>query len=821
MSEIRKKIIRIISVVLAAAMIGASGGMIALAAQSNEQTSQTISSAQGGAKEAYDSVNSDTVSKDETVYIICNTDGSTKKIIVSDHLENSGSSMINDISTLDGIKNVKGDESFTQNGDKYVWQANGSDIYYQGISSSALPVDMRITYLLDGKEISPGEISGKSGRVTIRFDYTNNEKRTVTVDGKETELFVPFLMVTGTVLDNSRFTNITVTNGKLINDGDRSAVLGFAMPGMQENLDIDKKDFEVPDYVEISADVKDFELVTCMTVSTTELFSKIDTGKLDTGDIDGTLKEFSVASQKLMDGTSDLYDGISTLFERSAELADGTQQLADGTAELKSGAGTLSDGASRLAEGAAELESGAKELKTGTEDLISGAGSLSDGANELNSGADKLESGASELEAGADKLQSGAEQLNAGTHELYSGLGELSQNSGKLNEGAKQVFDTMLGTAETQIKASGINVPKLTIQNYKTELNKIVKSLDKEEAYKLAYNTALEKVTASVNANESAIKAKVEAAVKQRVLEGVLKAAGLDMNAQQYQDAVSAGLINSAVQVQVNGAVEAQINSTAVKKQISDNVAAQKQLLIEQNMKSSEVTSQINGAVTKAQAGQKTIQSLIVQLDSYNQFYMGLKTYTDGVDSAYSGSGELAAGSEVLSGGAKELKAGASELYSGTKELKNGTGELVGGTGALLDGASSLDSGAGALKNGTNTLKNGADDLSAGAEKLYRGAAELDSGAQELNEGVKTLIDGISQLKDGAGELNDGMKQFNDDGVQKLINAVDGDVAGLLDRIKATVQAGKAYDSFSGKTDGMNGSVKFIYRTEAIEKAGE
>lgn len=179
---------------------------------------------------------------------------------------------------------------------------------------------MKITYTLDGKTVTPDEIKGKSGKVTIRFDYTNNEKRTVKVDGKDTQMYVPFLMVTGTVLDNEKFSNVKVTNGKLVNDGDRSAVLGFALPGMQENLGLDKDDYEIPSYVEISADVKDFELMTCMTVGTTELFNEVDTDKLNMDDIDGTIKEFTDAVDQLSDGSSQLYDGLVTLFENRANL---------------------------------------------------------------------------------------------------------------------------------------------------------------------------------------------------------------------------------------------------------------------------------------------------------------------------------------------------------------------------------------------------------------------------------------------------------------------------------------------------------------------
>ena len=836
MKEIRKKIIKIVSIVLAAAMIGTSSGLLAFAAQggNDNNTSSSVSdSTETGSSEKS---SSDTDGKEETVYIISNADGTTKKVIVSDWLKNgSHNATIEDETSLKDIKNVKGNESFTNSGENYKWAAEGSDIYYQGTTDKTLPVDMKITYTLDGKTVTPDEIKGKSGKVTIRFDYTNNEKRTVKVDGKDTQMYVPFLMVTGTVLDNEKFSNVKVTNGKLVNDGDRSAVLGFALPGMQENLGLDKDDYEIPSYVEISADVKDFDLMTCMTIGTTELFNEVDTDKLNMDDIDGTIKEFTDAVDQLSDGSSQLYDGLVTLFEKSGELADGTKQLADG-------AGTLYDGTGTLVNGTNDLKSGADELNVGAVKLKEGTSALAGGANDLIKGADKLNSGASSLDSGASQVESGAGQVSAGASELNEGLGELSSNSEQLNAGAKQVFDTLLSTAETQIKASGLTVSKLTIKNYKKELNKLVDSLDKDKVYELAYSTALKTVTAEVEKNNDAITAGVTKAVQAKVLEGVLKAAGFNMTAEQYNAAVKAGQIPEAVQAKVTAAVSAQMATDAVKAQISTNVEAQKKQLIEQNMKSEKVTKQINEAVAKAKAGQTTIKNLIAQLDSYNEFYTGLTEYTAGVDSAYDGSKTLSAGATQLYSGTKDLHSGATQLKSGTQQLtsggstlisgvnqldkgasdlKDGTASLVAGVGTLYDGATQLDSGAGQLKDGTTSLVAGVGTLHSGALQLHDGAGDLKDGANKLNDGVATLIDGVKQLRDGAKELNDGMDEFNEKAVKKIVDAVDGDIAGLIDKLKATVALGMDYDTFGGKSDKTEGTVKFIYRTESISADDE
>ena len=160
MKEIRKKIIKIVSIVLAAAMIGTSSGLIAFAVQNQSDTESSVSDS---TTESYisEKSNSDSDGKEETVYIIANADGSTKKVIVSNWLKNgSKNSQLEDETTLSDIKNVKGEETFTNSGENYIWNADGSDIYYQGTTDKQLPVDMKITYTLDGKTVTPDEIKG-------------------------------------------------------------------------------------------------------------------------------------------------------------------------------------------------------------------------------------------------------------------------------------------------------------------------------------------------------------------------------------------------------------------------------------------------------------------------------------------------------------------------------------------------------------------------------------------------------------------------------------------------------------------------------------
>lgn len=761
MSKTTKKIL---AICLCAALCLGGAGMAFAQASSKKADDQPVSAAQQAAELQQK------ISKDETVYVLTGADGSVKKIIVSDWLKNElGSASVADKSDLSDIENVKGDESYTINGDNMtVWDAQGNDIYYQGNIQKELPVGLSVRYYLDGKSVSPEELKGKSGKVTIRFDYENRQYETVQINGVNQRIYVPFAMLTGMILDNDTFQNVQITNGKLVNDGDRTVVVGLAFPGLQENLNLSRDDLSIPDSVEITADVTNFSLGMTVTLACNDLFSQL--GDVDLTSLDSTsaLDQLTGAMDQLLSGSSALYEGLSTLLDKSGELVSGVEELAQGAAAIKSG---------------------------------------------------------------ADSVDDGAAQLKAGLADLSSGLNTLSANSEALNSGAKQVFNSLLETAATQIRAKGLNVPELTIENYAEELNTLIKSLDETTVYE----TALKQVTDAVEAQRPVItqkvteavrqqvETKVAAAVRQQVTEEVTAAvqqqvtatvtdtvqqqvaeqviqAAANMSKADYDAAVAAGMIPQQTQDAVNAAIQAQMDSEAVQSKIAENVSAQMaseavqskitenidtqmnseavqatitentdaqlqteaiqatiqqqtelqvQKAISENMASDAVQSQLK----KASEGAQTLIALKASLDDYNTFYLGLLTYTGGVDDA---------------------AAGANALYAGADQLKDGTAQL------------------------------------------RAGAAQLYNGVLQLQDGTPALVSGVTQLKDGAMQLSEGLQQFNRDGIQKLVNLLQNDVGDLSARVQATIDVSKDYRSFAGISDDAEGQVKFIYRTDEI-----
>ena len=198
--------------------------------------------------------------KDETVYILSDAQGEAQRIIVSDWLKNPDKlDELTDATRLQNLTVVEGNATFERDGERLTWDADGKDVYYQGDSEEELPLTLQITYLVDGEEVPAADMAGKSGRVTIRFSYTP-------ADGQKAQ----FAVLSAALLDSDRFTNVEVTNGAVINDGDRLLVMGVALPGLKERLDVEDKDGKLPETVEITADVENFALPLTVTAATTE-----------------------------------------------------------------------------------------------------------------------------------------------------------------------------------------------------------------------------------------------------------------------------------------------------------------------------------------------------------------------------------------------------------------------------------------------------------------------------------------------------------------------------------------------------------------------
>ena len=656
--------------------------------------------------------------KSETVYAVMDADGNTTDVSVSEWLKNEDkSNNLSDYSNLKNIKNTSGDEKVSRDGNKLVWAAKGNDIHYTGDYDGELPVKVKVSYYLNGTKVSADEIAGKKGNVKIRFDYDIDDS----VKENGYSLTRPYAIISAVVLSNDNFTNVTVNNGKAVNDGNSTAVVGIALPGMSDNLQIDELD--IPDHVTINAKTTNFEIDGTYTVADSGFMNDVDTTKLDdaTGQVDeleSALDKLSDASKKLVNGSSKLAKGANKLADSSSQIEEGTETLKDGTESMKNGS---------------------KDLKAGTGDLKTGVKDLSDGA-------DKLVTGAQDLSAGTTQMKEGTEALNSSVNGAGGLAGDngsakkLSAGAARVDAGIKQMGETIAAQAKTAKSISdnldGVNTKKVSVpftdvdNALKTAIEAAEASGDEDTINALknakeklgTYETNVNDAVSSVNADKQKIDAANQAA------KGM------------YQNIASSS--NDDLKKLQDGADELKAGTQAL-------------------------DTEVNVGSTKVPSLSKAVYGLnegAAQLDA------GVNGYTDKDGKFHPGA--------LL--GLKSLQEGIKVDTKNKTSLVTGVNKLDAGTTKLAKGAVQVDAGAGKLVTYMGQLTEGAEDLSDGADTLASGMATFNkTGIQKLvstlkDSDIKSMVNRAKATVDAASDGSFiGGKQDGQSGESKIIFKTD------------------------------------------------
>ena len=637
-------------------------------------------------------------SKEESVYVKADASGNVKKTTVSEWLKNPEKGTISDTSELKDIKNVKGDETFeTGSNNNVSWKSEGNDIYYQGTIDKELPVDVKVSYKLDGKSISPKDLKGKSGKVEIQFSYDNKSKQTVNVNGEDVEMYTPFTMVSAMMLSSDEYSNVSVENGKLISDGDKNIVVGVAFPGLANDLnlkDLDM-DIDIPETVTITADVKDATVGTSITMASAELMNEFGLDDIDSfDDLQDSIDDLEDATNQLVDGSKEAADG-------SKELADGVGTLNDGAGTLASGAGTLADGVNTLNEKSGTLVSGVNTLASGVQAYTGGVEEIYAGSNDLVSGAQELASGATALNEGIKTAKTSADTLASTAAQVQGGIGTVASSLGT----AASTLTSILGENGANLTA-GVDV---TVTGGQATLSdeKIAEIIEKKMAD--ADSTTKEEVKAVVK--EALEDSEVSGYTSQKSLNGTGKKFVETINT------VSGGLNNAQAK-------------------LTD--------------KEHSVLAQGISGVTDGTGALATMLGT-----------EGEKTIGRGAAGVAAGSASLQKGTETLQAGAKKLHDNSSTLNAGLTTLKDGGSQLESGVSQLASGANQVADGAGTLAGGTQTLLDGANTLADGNQTLADGMQEYKEEAiDKLTDLFNGDISGVTDRIDAMTNLAKEYKSF-------------------------------------------------------------
>lgn len=637
-------------------------------------------------------------SKEESVYVKADASGNVKKTTVSEWLKNPEKGTISDTSELKDIKNVKGDETFeTGSNNNVSWKSEGNDIYYQGTIDKELPVDVKVSYKLDGKNISPKDLKGKSGKVEIQFSYDNKSKQTVNVNGEDVEMYTPFTMVSAMMLSSDEYSNVSVENGKLISDGDKNIVVGVAFPGLANDLnlkDLDM-DIDIPETVTITADVKDATVGTSITMASAELMNEFGLDDIDSFD--------------------DLQDSIDDLEDATNQLVDGSKEAADGSKELADGAGTLNDGAGTLASGAGTLADGVNTLNEKSGTLVSGVNTLASGVQAYTGGVEELYAGSNDLVSGAQELASGAAALNEGIKTAKTSADTLASTAAQVQGGIGTVASSLGTAASTLTSILGENGANLTAGVDVTVTGGQATLSDEKIAEIIE-----EKMADADSTTKEEVKAVVKEALEDSEVSGYTSQKSLNETGKTIVETINT--------------VSGGLNNAQAK--LTD--------------KEHSVLAQGISGVTDGTGALATMLGT-----------EGEKTIGRGAAGVAAGSASLQKGTETLHAGAKKLHDNSSTLNAGLTTLKDGGSQLASGVSQLASGANQVADGAGTLSNGTQTLLDGANTLADGNQTLADGMQEYKEEAiDKLTDLFNGDISGVTDRIDAMTNLAKEYKSF-------------------------------------------------------------
>ena len=790
------------------------------------------------------------VDKKEVVYVLADANGNTNQVIVSERLYNSAAETeIHDVSRLTDIENLSGDETFTRDGDSIVWAANGAQISYEGNSTEALPFGVKIAYTLDGAEIAPSELAGKSGHLTIHVEYTSNLTGETEVNGVKEEMQMPFMMATAMLVDETVFQNVEITNGKLLSLGDRSIAILYGFPGFAEALklnDYDDIDVDIPTSAELSADVTDFTFDGAYTLATNSLFGEINEG--DNLSIDADLSEM----------TDELRDAMNQLLDGSSELYDGSQELADGLAELDSNSQKLVDAAKQVLDTVIDTaNSTLEESKADFEKLGITLNTLT--AENYKSEIERLQQEmldnledyviqqadqklASRVDAAVKQevikqvKAAARQQVAAEVQKAVEAEVRKQVNAAVRAEVEKAVRnpddETLNAAVEAQMKTEAVqkmireqveaqmasdSVKALIESNIDEQMKSETVQAQIDAKVKSDYEPEIrEKVQQAWDAAYAQIKAAKYDSIKAQVTESYRQAAYKQFeNTDPGEGKTIDDLVNEYMaQESTQQAIETEVEKQLV---AATNSMVDRDALIAQNI--AEARKQVEAAAR---------EKIIAQIKGMTEEQIQATVDEKMKDPAIIAKAEAAFQEQMQSDAVKTLinqnidqqmnsetvkalidQNVAKQLKSDkVKQITNEQMQLNRKSKEYLDGvAEALEENGkdGKAYQALSDLRSTLDDM----VDFYQGIIDYTGAVGEAKDGAQQLFEGI-------GELKDGLNEFNTEAIDKLLNVLDDDLPEIRDRVEAMFNLMRDYTSFAGISDDMTGSVQFLVRSEGV-----
>ena len=734
--------------------------------------------------------------KEESVYSKLDNNGIAYQTIVSNHLKNTEKSeLLKDISDLMNIENVSGNQEYEEDNGRLIWKAEGEDIYYQGNSKKELPIECKISYKLDGQEISKEDIIGKSGFVKVIFEFTNKEQRKATINGKEETMYVPFIVGMGTVIDNENNKSIEISSGKVIDNGNKTFVFGVALPGMQESLGIDKNTIDIPNSVEISMEAKNFEMNEIYCFATPKLIDEDDL---------------------------ELFNKIDKIYDMATELKDGSSKLVEGSQQLSEGAGKLNAGTHELSkelntqiakyENARKKLANKKELEEKIVNIIN---------NEMKRIMPELQTLAEEEAKNVVKEnlkgENGLEEKTAKTALDYTKiaintkLNELEKSNTEIripNELLNQIQkDVMIAVKNVEnkqdVQALENTIKKLVIKDItntvKGKTNEVITENVETMKTNITDPTALmsESEKAALNQSKNQIAQAMVPGIKMQYpnLTDEQAYAQALSSVNQLVTSVSKGTMDKTLD-QVKNQAPTMVENTV--NEIATNLSTNEALEQAISNYVSKITTEI-----KATVGEETLNA--IKNNIKNEIIQELQnTFKN----------DLTLQEQISSMVKEEINPTIDVVAEQTaiKLAEDFTEELANQIASNL-----IKKQLSGELSGTELDK----ELSKYEDIINSKLGEVDGQIEKLKEALNQLTAGTDTLENGANELQNGMRKFDEEGIQKIYSIVNNNVRDLQFRVKKLRELSNEYNTFTNIDENAKGNVKFIMMIDSLKKEEE
>ena len=814
------------------------------------------------------------VEKSESVYVNLDSEGDVEKETVSNWIHSSNGNLnIDDVSELNNIVNLKGIDKPLKSGNNLKWNVKSSDLFYQGSINKDLPIELKINYYLNGKKTDAKKIAGKSGKIKIEIEVINKVYEDKTIKGKQKRIYTPFSTALEVTLPVDKFSSVKCDGGTLLSEGKTSIATFVAFPGLKESLDVDKLDLDInlSNKFTIEADVKEFSLAPIMIVATPELPNLDKIEEADTiSKLKSELNQLNDGATQLSNGSNKLYKGV---LDANSKLNNGkslmnSNNVREGLSMLQSD--FKMNQARKLIDDAyyaknIDVNKAKEILNTFTNKDISNLLILTNDTKSMMMYEEVLIKVINSVENLnrdgnlSNSINIAKEMLskyNSLTVTTRQNLGNLLQNTNadtltKVRKvavetnGIKEDFQPVITTINNEISAiPGEDMQTKTVQyiyGLRDKLSTAEGLLNSSTSEKLnllagdfqGYASSyliLKSQLAYATATGGAEGFENKKAEIKAIINGVYGASNPNGAAQlsAYIDSLSLSDVSGesiATDSAKIGSYKEElptiINGVNSLSGMSDLISTMNSVLSKEG--EAERIAQLLGDLNDP-----TVQSVINSLGNtlIQMSDEDIRIIGDMISTVNLVNSQLQANSEAINnlidminklGGNTQLVADLNKFKGDLDSCKE-TLTKVDGIMGNLD-VREINN----LKEISNNLFSMQKDLidSEDILRITNSALEKENinQARNLINSLPVLTSGINQLVSGVKELDDGMNKYKNEGIDKLYSsgmAGIEDAEELLAIKDELVTQSKAYNTFSGKSEEMNGKVKFIMKTEEV-----